>query len=403
MEESGKNIVILGAGYGGVMAALRLARLFRDSSSYRILLIDKNPFHTLKTRLHEAAVHNREVTIDIGRIIRHRKIGFHLGTVISIDPSGHTVALDDKTLRFEYLLIALGSQVNFYNIPGLQAFAFPLQSASDAEKIFKHIAGICARASSEPDVSKRRTMLRFVIGGGGLSGVEFVGELVDHVQRMMENYAIAHDDVDIVLVEASDRILPSLDMALRERIEQRLREMKVKVLTKSPVASVNRESVTLVGGEILRTNTVVWTGGIRIADIVTNSGMSTGSMGRIVVDAFLRSVDHPHVFAIGDNALAMNPVTNRPVPAAAQFALQQGRLVAENIHADVTSGKLRAYTPKVLGEVVSLGRHLAAGWVALPPLSKIKFFGFLASLLKSAIAEKHILLLRKESRNWITY
>jgi len=403
MEESGKNIVILGAGYGGVTAALRLARLFRDSSSYRILLIDKNPFHTLKTRLHEAAVHNREVTIDIGRIIRHRKIGFHLGTVISIDPSGNTVALDDKTLRFEYLLIALGSQVNFYNIPGLQAFAFPLQSASDAEKIFKHIAGICARASSEPDVSKRRTMLRFVIGGGGLTGVEFVGELVDHVQQMIENYGIADDDVDIVLVEASNRILPSLDIALRERIEQRLRKKKVKVLTKNPVASVNGESVTLVGGEILRTNTVVWTGGIRIADIVTNSGISTGSMGKIVVDAFLRSVDHPHVFAIGDNALAMNPVTKRPVPAAAQFALQQGRLVAENIHADVTSGKLQVYAPKVLGEVVSLGRHLAAGWVALPWLSKFKFVGFLASLLKAAIAEKHILLLRKESRNWITY
>ena len=144
-------------------------------------------------------------------------------------------------------------------------------------------------------------------------------------------------------------------------------------------------------------------GGIRIADVARESGFSIGQSGRIVVNEYLQSVSDPSVYAIGDNALAINPATGHPVPAAAQFALQQGRLVAENIYADVLGTSQRRYVPKVWGEVVSLGRHLAAAWLALPILRKLAFVGFIASLLKAAIAEKHIILLKKESRNWISY
>ena len=110
-----------------------------------------------------------------------------------------------------------------------------------------------------------------------------------------------------------------------------------------------------------------------------------------------------YIFAIGDSANAINPVTGKPVPAAAQFALQQGRLAAENIFAEITGRPKKKYYPKVLGEVVSLGKHLAIGWLALPFFKKVTFVGFLGRLLKTAIREKHIILLRKESRNWITY
>ena len=121
------------------------------------------------------------------------------------------------------------------------------------------------------------------------------------------------------------------------------------------------------------------------------------------MNEYFQSVSSPFVYAIGDNAMAMNPATHKPVPAAAQFALQQGRLVAENI-ASVVRGKIqKPYVPRVWGEVVSLGRHLAAGWVALPIVKKARFIGFLASLLKAAIKEKHIILLRKEARSWIQY
>jgi NADH dehydrogenase len=402
-ENNPRNIVVIGAGYGGITATLRLARLLRHDPQYRVHLIDKYPYHTLKTQLHEAAVHKSEVTIDIGRIIRKHNIAFHLGVVTAIDLVHRTISVADRSIPFEYLVLALGSQANFYNIPGLEKFAIPLQSASDAGRIYEHISVLSARASTESDRLRRRRMLRFVVGGGGLTGIELAGEFVDHIAQSARNYRIPIDEVEVIIVEAAEDILPSSDTRLREKVKSELLDKGVKILVRTRVVSVSSEGVALSSGEIIRADTLVWTGGIRMSEIARQSGMAIGESGRVLVNAFLQSVTSPDVYAIGDNALAMNPNTGKPVPAAAQFALQQGRLVANNIHAVITGKPQRTYQPKVWGEVISLGRHLAAGWVALPILRKLKFVGFLASLLKAAIKGKHIFLLRKESRNWISY
>ncbi len=403
VEHGTKNIVVIGAGYGGITAALRLDRLFRHLPDYSIHLIDKNPFHTLKTQLHEAAVHKRGVTIDIGRIIRRQRIIFHLGITTAINLREKTIHIGDQPFPFEFLVVALGSQTNFHNIAGLEQFALTLQSASDAEKIYQHISVMCARASSEPDPNVRKRMLRFVIGGGGLTGIELAGELVDHISQSLRDYQLSGGSPEIIIVEASEDILPASDKELREQVRKRLLEKGVRLLANTRVVEVSLSGVTLSNGEVLRSGTMIWTGGIRIADVARESGFSIGQSGRIVVNEYLQSVSDPSVYAIGDNALAINPATGHPVPAAAQFALQQGRLVAENIYADVLGTSQRRYVPKVWGEVVSLGRHLAAAWLALPILRKLAFVGFIASLLKAAIAEKHIILLKKESRNWISY
>ena len=398
-----KNIVIIGAGYGGITAALRLSQLFHRHPEYQIHLVDKNPYHTLKTQLHEAAVHKREVSIDIGRIIHRHRIMFHLGEVTKLATAEKVICLDDSTIPFQIVVLALGSQSNFYAIPGLMENAFTLQSVSDAERIYSHISMLCARASSENDREHRREMLRFVVGGGGLSGVEFAAELADHVAKCTQNYRVSDEDVEILLIEALDKILPSLDESLRRQILDKLLKKRVKVLTSTRIVNCSPGTVTILSNDVLKTRTVVWTGGIRISQLTQEGGMTTGSMGRVVVDEYLRSVDFPSVYAIGDNALAMNPQTGKPVPAAAQFALQQGRLVAENIFVDIFGGRKRAYRPKVWGEVVSLGRHLGVGWLALPFVRKVRFIGFLGSLLRAAVTEKHVFLLRKESRNWTMY
>jgi NADH dehydrogenase len=404
VEEQLKNIVVIGAGYGGLTAALRLARLFSAAPDFRVHLVDKYPFHTLKTQLHEAAVHKSEVTIDIGRIIRRQhNISFQLGVVTAIDLTGRTITLADRSISFDYLVLALGSQANFYKIPGLEQFALPLQSAWDAERINQHISSLCAKASSEPNPDRRKEMLRFVIGGGGLSGIEFAGELVDFVAQSSENYHLPPDESEIIVVEAADDILPASDKGVREQIRKKLSDKGVRTITGTRVVEVSPGMVTLSTGGTLHSQTIVWTGGIRITHIARESGIAIGESGRIVVNGFLQSAAFPNVYAIGDNALAVNPKTGRPVPAAAQFALQQGRLVAENLHAVVLGKEQRPYQPRVWGEVISLGRHLAVGWVALPLLRKLQFVGFLGSLLKSAIKGKHILLLKKESRNWMSY
>lgn len=393
----------MGAGYGGITAALRLARLFHKHHDYQIHLIDRNPYHTLKTQLHEAAIRKTEVTIPIDRIIQRRNILFHLGEVTRIDSATQTIYMGSKSLSFHYLAIALGSQVNFHNIPGLRENSFPLQTLSDAQLINDYITRLCARAVSESSENRRRDMLRFVIGGGGLSGVEFAAELAEHAVQCTCNSHVDPHEVEIIVVVSGSRVVPRMDESFSTRIHKKLLEKGIKIVTETKIVSRTAETVTLSLGKVLRTKTVIWAGGIRIQELARRSGMKIGQLGRIIVDEFLKVEGYPSIYAIGDNALAVNPCSKEAVPAAAQFALQQGRLVANNIYADIFGGMRKSYHPKLLGEVVGLGRHLAVGWLALPFLKKITFVGFLGSLLKAAVQGKHIFLLRKESGKWITY
>lgn len=400
MDSPKKNIVVIGAGYGGITAVLRVARLFRDQSDFQVHLVDRNPFHLLKTQLHEAAVLKTKIAIPIERLIGRRNIIFHLDEVGSIDPDGKIVFLQNGFLPLDFLIVALGSHTDFYGIPGLQEHSFTLETLADALQIHDHIARLCAQASSEPDVEQRRNLLRFVIGGGGLSGVEFAAEFAENAVHCTRNYHVSLDDVEIILVQGGDRIMPNLEESISASVSKKLLGKRVTVLTNTKIVSQTAGTVALSSGLVLETRTLVWTGGIHITDLFRESGLKIGKLGRVVVDEFLRAESYPFIYAIGDNALAMNPRTGCPVPTAAQFALQQGRLVAENVHAAVVGGEMKPYFPKVWGEAVSLGRHLAAGWLALPFVKKITFVGFLGSLVKAAIEGKHLLLLRKESRNW---
>lgn len=398
------NIIVIGAGYGGITAALRLARLFRKQPTYSIHLVDRNPYHTLKTQLHEAAVQGAEVAIPIERIIRNRNIHFHVGKVEAIDLANRLLRVGERMLPFDFLVFALGSQVNFYNIPGLEEYSFPLQSVGDAQRIYQHINSLCELAAKEGPGERRQAMLRFVIGGGGLSGVEFAAELADRVPLCATGgEEVVPWHVEVILVEGTEKILSSMARDMVPHIEKKLHDKGIRILTSTTITSLTPEKVALSTGEEIPTRTLIWTGGIKVSRLAGTNGLAVGAMGRMVVDTFLRAEGHSNIYAIGDNALASNPETGTPVPAAAQFALQQGRLVADNIFAAVSGRAPKAYQPRVLGEIVSLGRHLAVGWMALPFFKKITFLGFLARLIKSASQERHIFLLRKESRHWISY
>ena len=398
-----KNILVIGAGYGGLTAALRLEKILKKHSFFKIHLIDKNPFHTIKTQLHEAAVRKAEVSIPLYKILKNRNIQFHLGEVKNIDVQNKTVQINDKLLTFKFLVIAIGSKVNYYNIPGMAEHSFALQTLNDADKIYEQISNICASAASEERETIRKDNLRFVIGGGGLSGVEFAGELADHTSRCISDFNIEKSNLEIIVIEAASRLVSFMDEEFSEKIKKRFIEKGIKVLLNSKIIQRTEDEVFLENGTVIKTKNLIWTGGIRVSDLLKRGGLKTGPAGRVIVNEHLQAESNKYIYAIGDSANAINPVTGKPVPAAAQFALQQGRLAAENIYAEVTERPKKKYYPKVLGEVVSLGKHLAIGWLALPIFRKITFVGFLGRLLKTAIREKHIILLRKESRNWITY
>lgn len=397
------NIVIIGAGYGGLTAALRLEKYLRKDCRYKIHLIDKNPYHTIKTQLHEAAVRKEEVPIPLDRILRKKNISFHIGTVINIDIKHKQIEMDSKFIGYDFLVIAIGSKVNYYDIPGMEEHSLPLQTLQDADKIYNHISKICAQTASENDSMIRKNKLRFVIGGGGLSGVEFAGELADHTSACIKNYNVRNDELEIIIIEAADRLVPFMEPGYSQKIKEKLINKGVRVLTKTKIARRTKDEIVLADGKEIKTKNFIWTGGIRVSELLKNGGLETDQTGKVIVDEHLHAKSDNNIYVIGDSANAINPYTGKTVPAAAQFALQQGRVVAINIFSETTGRQKKKYYPKVTGEVVSLGKHLAIGWMALPLIKKVTFVGFLGRLLKAAIKEKHIFLLRKESRNWITY
>jgi len=392
------DLVVLGAGYGGLTAALRLSALVRRRPEVVVHLVDRNPYHTLKTRLHEAAVGRADVSIAIERFLTRRNIRFHLGEVKTIDLAARTLQVGDEAVPFDHLVLALGCEANYYGIPGLSERSFPLQSASDADRILDHVHRVCAEAAGQSDPVKRQALLRFLVGGGGLSGVEFAGEMVEHAPERARAFGVDPSEIEVAVIEGGPRLVPAMGEEFSAAVASKLQSRGVKILTDVRLVRYDDEGAALSDGRVLPTRTVVWTGGIKITALLKASGLATGAMGRIQVDGSLQATGHPNVWAIGDNALATDPTTGKPVPTAAQFALQQGRIVAENVVRTLDGNPLRSYHPKVLGEVVSLGRHLAVGWMALPWAGRLKFAGFVASLLKAAVAERHLVFLWREAR-----
>lgn len=396
-----KEIVVLGAGYAGINCVVRLAKLFKNNSDYQIHLVDRNPYHLLETRLHEAAARQAEITIPIAAIIHKRNIIFHLAEVIRINLNEKKVITLGKDIPYDFLVIALGSKTNFYDIPGLKEYAFQLKTFEDTYSIRDNLKRAFARAKSEKNPAERKKLLTIVIGGGGLTGVELAAEIADMVEELSRKWEIPPEEPQIYLVEMGETILPALEKKMMGKAQESLIQKKVKILTSTKVAKMEPGEVHVEPGDKIPTYSLIWTGGIRISSIMKSSGLEVGPLGRIKVNQFLEVENFPGVYAVGDNALAINPKTKKFVPAAAQFALQQGRLVANNIYAKINGKPQEPYRQKVLGEVISLGRHLTLGWLALPGNKKLSFFGFLANLLKRAVSEKHLFLLWKESRHWV--
>ena len=396
-----RDIVVLWAGYSGINCVVRLNKLLKKNPDYQIHLVDRNPYHLLETRLHEAAARQAEITIPIAAIIHKRNIVFHLAEVLKITLNEKKVVTLDKNISYDYLVIALGSKTNFYDIPGLKEYAFQLKTFEDTYKIRDNLKRAFAKAKSETNPEERKKLLTIVIGGGGLTGVELAAEIAELVGELSHKWEIPPEGPQIYLIEAGETILPAVEKKIIDKAQENLIQKKVKILTSTKVIKMEPGAVHIEPGGKIPTYTLIWTGGIRISSILKASGLEVGPLGRIKVNQFLEVENFPNVYAVGDNALAVNPKTGKYVPCAAQFALQQGRLVANNIYAKINGKPQKPYRQKVLGEVISLGRHLTLGWLALPGNKKLSFFGFLANLLKRMVAEKHLFLLWKESRHWV--
>lgn len=383
-----KNIVILGAGYGGLRTALRLEKLVHPLLDHRITLVDQNRHHQLITQLHEVAggrTPAEEAALPLERFLGLRRIDFHQARVTGIDSSRRLVSTDRGETPFDYLVIALGSETNFFNIPGMREHSFTLKSLGDACLVQGHVHEMLAWAASQSDPQARQEALTFVVGGGGFTGVELAAELAESLPRLASRYGVSAEELRLVIVEAGKTLLQGIHPLLAARATRALESKGVRLLLGSPAQSADARGVVLASGQRVASRTVIWTGGVRAVEALEKWGLPTGASGRVRVSDFLEVEGHPGVYVVGDSALVVEGATQRPAPPSAQLAVAQAETVARNIYAGITGTGPEAYSPHVTGEAVSLGPRDGVAWIG-----PMHFSGRPAQWLKSFIARRYL-------------
>lgn len=372
------KILILGAGYGGVLTAIKLQKSLNYNEA-EITLVNKHNYHYLTTWLHEPAAGTaspEHVRIDLERIIDMKKVKFIKDAVASIERDAQTVTLESgEKLSYDYLVVGLGSEPETFGIEGLKEHAFSIRSVNSVMHIREHIEYMFAKFKNDPT---RTDYLTFVVGGAGFTGIEFCGELTDRIPELCKEFDVDPKLVKIYNVEAAPTALPGFDQDLIDYAVNTLTRKGVEFRIQTPVKRCTPDGVELATGEFINSKTVVWTGGVRGNSIVEKSGFEV-MRGRVKVDEFMRAPGEENVFVIGDCALVFNE-QGRPYPPTAQISIQEGENVAANLIALLRGDKLTPFVPHLQGTLASLGKGEGMGIV----FGGKKLFGTSAALMKKA-------------------
>lgn len=374
-----KQILILGGGYGGLLTALT-ARKYLSAQDAAITVVNRYPSHQIITELHRLAVGNlseQAVALPLDKLLKGKDVDLKIGTVESISPDTKQVKLSSgTTLTYDALVVALGSETAFFGIPGLQEYSFTLKSVEDANKIRAHVEASVVKYAQ----TKNKADATFVVGGGGLTGIELVGEFADMLPGLCRKYGVDYDDISIYCVEAAPTVLPGFPPELVERAQSSLEKRGVQFKTGLPITEMKGTSVSLKDGSTIETSTLVWTGGVQGNAVVANCGIEV-NRGRATVTEELQSTSHSDVFIAGDSAVVMNPEGGRPFPPTAQLAWQMGETIGYNLFAYFNGTKMEKFTPVFSGTLGSLGRKDAIGMIGG---NQTRLKGLPASLMKEA-------------------
>jgi len=363
-----KKIVILGAGYGGLITTVRLQKMVGVNEA-EIVLVNKHDYHYETTWLHEASagtLHHDRVRYDIKNVIDKNKVTFVQDVAVEIKVEDKVVVTEKGEIPYDYLVVALGGESETFGIQGLKEHAFTISNVNTARQIREHIEYQFATYSNE--VEKKDERLTIVVGGAGFTGIEFLGELVNRIPELCVEYDVDYHKVKLICVEAAPMVLPGFDPELVKYAVAQLEKKGVEFKIGTAVKECTPEGVVVQKGEeepeTIPAGTVVWAAGVRGNSVIDRSGIEA-MRGRVKVDPYLRVPGHEDVFVIGDCSLVINEEINRPYPPTAQIAMQQGETCAKNLAALIRNNEeeLKVFTPDIKGTVCSLGEDDAIGVV----------------------------------------
>src|SRR5271154_2536016 len=327
------QVVIVGAGFGGLWAAKTLA-----NTPVEVVVIDSQNYHLFQPLLYQVATAGlspADIAAPIRSIVgRYRNVTVMLGSVEGVDVTARKVLIEHgRSVPYDYLILATGARHAYFGHDDWEPFAPGLKRIEDATEIRRRILLAFERAENETDAEERRRLMNLVIVGGGPTGVELAGAIAELARR-----ALAKDfrNIDprvtrIILVEAGPRLLPSFPEDLSDDATRRLEQLGVEVRLGAPVTAIDSSGV-MIGPARIETRTVIWAAGVAASPAGHWIGAECDRVGRIEVDRDLSVPGHPEIFAIGDTALVLD-ANGKPLPGVAPVAKQQGRYVGGLIKA----------------------------------------------------------------------
>ena len=350
-----KKVVILGAGIGGLRVALNLESK-TTSNLCRIILLDENSYHQYLYRIHEICgldYNEKDIIVPIRKLIYGKNIKFQMSKVKDIDPKQHVVETSRGELKFDILVIALGSHAEFYGIEGVKEHSLVLDSFESAKRMRCDVEKLFMASKGEGRAPK------IVICGGGFTGTELAGELTDWLPVLFERYGFESSEKLATLVEAMSSILPGWDPDLVKRAQDVLTSRGIELMLGDPVSRVSKDGVEVKSGLKLESDLTIWTGGVT-CDPACGNVFDIRSR-RICIDDYCRAIGFEDIYVVGDSSCAVDAETGEPLPPSAHIAMAQADVVSHNIHASLIGGEMKRYAGKRIGEIVTLGEIDAVG------------------------------------------
>lgn len=382
-----KKIVLLGAGYGGILTAKKLAKKFKKREEVTITIIDKKPYHTMLTELHEVAagrVPEDAIKINLKKIFAGRNVDVVLDSIDNIDFKQNKLIGSNATYSYDYLVLGTGSKPAFFGTKGAQENCLTLWSYEDAVKVKEHILNKFREATKETNTVKRATMLSFIIVGCGFTGIEMVGELGEWKKTLCKDFNIDENEVKIYAMDMAPKILPLLDDKLIAKAERRLKKLGIEIVTNSSIVEVQKDCVCIKDKGNIKSETIIWAAGVEGSDIMNEVEIDKKGRNRVTCNDKLQSVEYKNVFVVGDNIFYIPEGQERPVPQMVENAEHSADTVSHNVIASIIGGEMESYKPSFHGVMVCIGGRYGVAQVGTDK-STFKFTSFFAMFIKHFI------------------